>query len=147
VDEKIDQHDVARYLGVSTRTVRNLIKRDELPPPRIGRKQLWLKEKFTRWLHDGTASPPRIAVVVRNAVPVPPARRMPDTFGDGAAIHSGEPVRGRSGRSHRHQRVTNCWRPEKPHRALDTLPACITQPQRAKPRRASAKIRVKSIYY
>jgi excisionase family DNA binding protein len=58
VDEKIDQHDVARYLGVSTRTVRNLIERGELPPPiRIGRKQLWLKEEFTRWLHDGgTAS-------------------------------------------------------------------------------------------
>ena len=58
MDEKIDQHDVAKYLGVSTRTVRTLIKRGDLPPPiRIGRKQFWLKDKFTRWLHDGgTAS-------------------------------------------------------------------------------------------
>jgi len=49
VDDKIDQHDVARYLGVSTRTVRTLIKRGELPPPiRIGRKQFWLKDKFMR---------------------------------------------------------------------------------------------------
>jgi predicted DNA-binding transcriptional regulator AlpA len=31
-----------------------LIKRGELPPPiRIGRKQFWLRDKFTRWLHDG----------------------------------------------------------------------------------------------
>jgi excisionase family DNA binding protein len=60
VDEKIDQHDVAKFLGVSTRTVRTLIKRGELPPPiRIGRKQFWLKGEFTRWLHDGgTASDP-----------------------------------------------------------------------------------------
>jgi predicted DNA-binding transcriptional regulator AlpA len=37
MDEKVDQHDVAKYLGVSTRTVRNLIKRGELPAPiRIG---------------------------------------------------------------------------------------------------------------
>jgi predicted DNA-binding transcriptional regulator AlpA len=54
MDDKIDQHDVAKYLGVSTRTVRTLIKRGELPPPiRIGRKQFWLQDKFTRWLHDG----------------------------------------------------------------------------------------------
>jgi predicted DNA-binding transcriptional regulator AlpA len=54
VDEKINQHDVAQYLGVSTKTVRALIQRGELPPPiRIGRKQFWLKDKFTRWLCDG----------------------------------------------------------------------------------------------
>ena len=54
MDDKIDQHDIAKYFGVSTRTVRNLIMRGELPPPiRIGRKQFWLKEIFTRWLHDG----------------------------------------------------------------------------------------------
>ena len=54
MDEKIDQHDVAQYLGVSTRTVRNLIMRGELPVPiRIGRKQFWLKCKFMRWLEDG----------------------------------------------------------------------------------------------
>jgi excisionase family DNA binding protein len=53
MDEKIDQHDVAKYLGVSARTVRNLIRRDELPPPvRIGRRRFWLKDKFTRWLRD-----------------------------------------------------------------------------------------------
>ncbi len=34
VDEKIDQHDVAKYLSVGTRTIRTLIKRCELPPPR-----------------------------------------------------------------------------------------------------------------
>jgi predicted DNA-binding transcriptional regulator AlpA len=56
VDEKIDQHDVAKYLGVSTKTVRTLLERGELPPPiRIGRKQFWLKGKFTRWLEDGGA--------------------------------------------------------------------------------------------
>ena len=33
MDEKIDQGDVARYLGVSRRTVRNLVKRGELPLP------------------------------------------------------------------------------------------------------------------
>jgi predicted DNA-binding transcriptional regulator AlpA len=54
VDDKIDQHDVAEYLGVSTKTVRTLIKRGELPLPiRIGRNQFWLKDKFTRWLRDG----------------------------------------------------------------------------------------------
>jgi predicted DNA-binding transcriptional regulator AlpA len=54
MDDKIDQHDVAKYLGVSTRTVRTLIKRGELPPPiRIGRKQFWLKDKFMCWLNDG----------------------------------------------------------------------------------------------
>jgi predicted DNA-binding transcriptional regulator AlpA len=54
MDEKIDEHDVARYLGVNTRTIRTLIKRSQLPPPiRIGRKQFWLKDKFTRWLRDG----------------------------------------------------------------------------------------------
>jgi len=57
VDEKIDQHDVAKYLGVSTKTVRALVERGELPPPiRIGRKQFWLKDKFTRWLQDGGAA-------------------------------------------------------------------------------------------
>lgn len=58
MDEKIDQHDVAKYLGVSTRTVRNLVKSGGLPPPiRIGRRQFWLKEKFMLWLRDGgTAS-------------------------------------------------------------------------------------------
>jgi excisionase family DNA binding protein len=60
VEEKIDQHELAEFLGVSTRTVRTLIKRGELPPPiRIGRKQFWLEDKFMRWLHDGgTASDP-----------------------------------------------------------------------------------------
>lgn len=57
MDEKIDQHDVAKYLGVSTRTVRNLIKRGELPPLiRIGRKQFWLKDKFTGWLRDSVSA-------------------------------------------------------------------------------------------
>jgi excisionase family DNA binding protein len=57
MDEKIDQHDVAKYLGVSTRTVRNLVKRSELPAPiRIGRNQFWLKGKFMRWLEDGGAA-------------------------------------------------------------------------------------------
>jgi len=53
VDEKIDLRDMAAYLGVSPKTVRTLIKHGELPPPiRIGRNQFWLKDKFTRWLHD-----------------------------------------------------------------------------------------------
>lgn len=58
MDEKIDQHDVAKYLGAGTKTVWTLIQRGELPSPiRIGRKQFWLKDKFTRWLHaDSTAS-------------------------------------------------------------------------------------------
>ena len=70
MDEKIDQRDVARYLGVTTRTVRNLIKSGALPPPiRIGRTQFWLKDKFTRWLNaDGAA-----AVLPRSAGN--PARR------------------------------------------------------------------------
>jgi len=64
MDEKIDQHDVAEYLGVSTRTVRNLIKRGELPQPiRIGRKQFWLRDKFAHWLHDGGA----VSVQMRSA--------------------------------------------------------------------------------
>jgi excisionase family DNA binding protein len=58
VEGKIDQHELAEYLGVSTRTIRTLIKRGELPPPiRIGRKQFWLRDKFMCWLNDGgTAS-------------------------------------------------------------------------------------------
>jgi excisionase family DNA binding protein len=56
VEEQIDQHELAEYLGVSTRTVRTLIKRGELPPPiRIGRKRFWLKDKFISWLEDGSA--------------------------------------------------------------------------------------------
>jgi excisionase family DNA binding protein len=54
MEEKIDQHAVAKYLGVSTKTVRNLIKRGELPPQiRIGRKRFWLKGNFSRWLEGG----------------------------------------------------------------------------------------------
>jgi predicted DNA-binding transcriptional regulator AlpA len=71
VEEKIDQHELAEYLGVSTRTVRTLIKRGELPPPiRIGRKQFWLKDKLTRWLHDGGAASVRMrsARNVANAI-------------------------------------------------------------------------------
>jgi excisionase family DNA binding protein len=53
MDEKLDQNEVAKYLGVSTKTVRALIARGELPPPiRIGRRQFWLKDKFTQWLRD-----------------------------------------------------------------------------------------------
>jgi predicted DNA-binding transcriptional regulator AlpA len=64
VDDKIDQHGIAEYLGVSTRTVRTLIKRGEVPPPiRIGQKQIWLKDEFTRWLHDGGAA----SIQVRSA--------------------------------------------------------------------------------
>jgi hypothetical protein len=37
IDEKIDQHDVPKYLGASTWTVRTLIKRGEQPPPQHGR--------------------------------------------------------------------------------------------------------------
>ena len=50
---------------MSTRTVRNLIKRGELPPPiRIGRKQFWLRSKFVGWLENGGAAPiPRRSVV------------------------------------------------------------------------------------
>jgi excisionase family DNA binding protein len=60
MDEKVDQHDVAKYLGVSTRTVRSLIQRGELPVPiRIGRKQFWLKGQFMRWLEEGVS--PRAA--------------------------------------------------------------------------------------
>ena len=64
MDEKIDQHDVAKYLGISTKTVRTLIQLGELPRPiRIGRKQFWLKDKFTRWLHDGGGKHPCIPVL------------------------------------------------------------------------------------
>ena len=64
VDEKIDQHEVARYLGVSTRTVRGFIARGELPRPiRIGRKQFWLKAEFSRWLHDSSAGAARIRLL------------------------------------------------------------------------------------
>jgi excisionase family DNA binding protein len=61
MDEKVDPYDVAKYLGVSERTVRNLIRRGELPPPiRIGRKRFWLTEQFTRWLHDHGTTPVRL---------------------------------------------------------------------------------------
>jgi predicted DNA-binding transcriptional regulator AlpA len=72
VEEMIDQHDVAEYLGVSTRTVRTFIKRGALPPPiRIGRKQFWLKDKFTRWLYGGgiVSDQMRSARDVVNSVP------------------------------------------------------------------------------
>lgn len=59
MEKQIDQHELAEYLGVSTRTVRTLIKRGELPPPiRIGRKQIWLRDKFTRWLEGGGGTAP-----------------------------------------------------------------------------------------
>jgi excisionase family DNA binding protein len=60
MDEKADQHNVATYLGVSTRTVRNLVRRGELPVPiRIGRRRFWLKERVTRWRQDDRIAPTR----------------------------------------------------------------------------------------
>jgi predicted DNA-binding transcriptional regulator AlpA len=56
MDDKIDQREVAEYLGISTKTVRKLIRRGELPRlSESGRNQFWLKDRFTGWLRDGGA--------------------------------------------------------------------------------------------
>ena len=82
MDEKIEQHDVAKYLGVSTRTVRNLIKRGELPPPIcIGRKRFWLKGKFARWLQDRTAAAPLPAPFAATSLKLNAARKKPGLLG------------------------------------------------------------------
>ncbi|WP_407922825.1 helix-turn-helix transcriptional regulator [Acidihalobacter aeolianus] len=45
--------DVASYLGVTIRTVDNLVLRGELPGPQhIGRRVYWLKEEFDNHIRD-----------------------------------------------------------------------------------------------
>jgi hypothetical protein len=64
VEEKLDQHALAAFFGVTTRTLRNWIKGGELLEPiRIGRKQFWFKSKFEAWLRDSPGHAPRGAKV------------------------------------------------------------------------------------
>jgi len=45
--------DVAARLGVSIRTVENLVQRGEIPPPvSIGGRVLWHPEVFNEWLDE-----------------------------------------------------------------------------------------------
>lgn len=51
--ELLSKADVASYLGVTIRTIDNLVLRGELPPPRhIGRRVYWLKEEFNNHIRD-----------------------------------------------------------------------------------------------
>lgn len=57
VGELIDQHEVAKLLGVTTRTLRTWIKTGQVPRPiRIGRKQFWVKSVLDAWLKDRAQS-------------------------------------------------------------------------------------------
>ena len=74
MDELIDHNEVAKVLGVTTRTLRTWIKNAQIPGPiRIGRKQFWVKSVFDAWLKDRAQSnwdPPS-----KDAPEVPRARR------------------------------------------------------------------------
>jgi excisionase family DNA binding protein len=42
-----NKSDAAEYLGVTVRTIDNLIASGELPPPKpLGRRVYWLREEF-----------------------------------------------------------------------------------------------------
>lgn len=49
----ITKQEVAAKLGVTVRTVDNLVYRGELPAPKhIGRRVYWIKEEFDRYLRQ-----------------------------------------------------------------------------------------------
>jgi len=74
VDELIDHNEVAKLLGVTTRTLRTWIKGGQVPGPiRIGRKQFWVKSVFDAWLKGRAQS--SCDQPSRKAPDVPPARR------------------------------------------------------------------------
>lgn len=53
MDEILDQHDVAKYLKVTTRTLRTWIQHGEiLAPVRVGRRQYWLRAELESWLRE-----------------------------------------------------------------------------------------------
>ncbi len=45
--------DVCERLQVSERTIENLVKANEFPPPvRIGKRVYWSESSINRWQHD-----------------------------------------------------------------------------------------------
>lgn len=50
--ELITKQQAAQILGVTLRTVNNLVHTEELPQPKkIGRRVYWIKEEFEVFLH------------------------------------------------------------------------------------------------
>ena len=74
MDELIDHNEVAKVLGVTTRTLRTWVRKGQVPGPiRIGRKQFWVKSVFDAWLKDRAQS--SCDQPSRKAPDVPRARR------------------------------------------------------------------------
>ncbi len=74
MDELIDHNEVAKVLGVTTRTLRTWLKDGQVPGPiRIGRKQFWVKSVFDAWLKDRAQS--SCGKPLRETPVVPRARR------------------------------------------------------------------------
>ena len=53
----ISKKDAAKALSLSTRTIDNLVKRDQIPSIRCGRRRLFDIEEVTAALKQGNASP------------------------------------------------------------------------------------------
>lgn len=52
-DALIDEVALARAFGVSTRTVRRMVSRYELPPPiRVAGRSIWISSNVIAWLKD-----------------------------------------------------------------------------------------------
>lgn len=46
-----DEHDIAGYFWVSTRTIQRWVRSGQLPPPfRMGRKRLWMPDQVKEWM-------------------------------------------------------------------------------------------------
>ena len=51
MNELIDHHSVAKWLGVTTRTLRTWTRYGKIPAPvSIGRKRLWIRSVLEAWL-------------------------------------------------------------------------------------------------
>jgi excisionase family DNA binding protein len=74
----LNQHDVAKYFGVTDRTLRTWIQIGELPSPIVlGRKQYWLQTELQAWLlqraGNTRATPPSWRTSTRRGRPRLPA--------------------------------------------------------------------------
>lgn len=78
MDELIDHHAVAQYLGITTRTLRTWIGSGKIPAPiSIGRRRLWVTSILDAWLkvraEHGITDPHRPNI----SHPAPPRRGRP----------------------------------------------------------------------
>jgi hypothetical protein len=72
-DDVLDQSAIADYFGVSTRTIRNWVRKSWLlPPVVIGRRRYWPRTVFSAWLNDRAQQP----LPFRAVAPEPSVRRL-----------------------------------------------------------------------